>query len=208
MTQNCVASVTSTINSWDRMARCREMATLPAGYIPQHKVSLVSSNWVSFCVCSVVGWLIVYRLGTNQPILQPIKSVHLLTRVRCLPKSQEHCSSIRAQLNSLNRRPPRYCIVCPLLQTNNQDRDLEKFPLGRGTLDCWQGKCIHYPCQLWGWAAHAFILLGIYNFECTADVHNILHLKLNFYLALICCNHIQFVQLCLPQTFQVLCAGV
>ena len=42
----------STINSWDRVARCREMATLPAGYIPQHKVSSVSSSGsLGFIVC-------------------------------------------------------------------------------------------------------------------------------------------------------------
>ena len=49
------------------VARCREMATLPAGYIPQHKVPLhwwaAVGHWISLCVCSVVGWLIVYQLG-------------------------------------------------------------------------------------------------------------------------------------------------
>ena len=51
----------SIINSWDRVARCREMATLPAGYILQHKVSSVSSNRslgssgsLDFIVCEVL----------------------------------------------------------------------------------------------------------------------------------------------------------
>ena len=45
-----------------RMARCWEMSTLPAGYILQCKVTLVSSSGFH-CVWSVVGWLIVYQDG-------------------------------------------------------------------------------------------------------------------------------------------------
>ena len=48
------------------MARCREMSTLPAGYIPQRKVTSASSSGsLGFIVCvwSVVGWLIVYQDG-------------------------------------------------------------------------------------------------------------------------------------------------
>ena len=47
------------------VARSQEMAILPVGYIPQRKVPSVSSSesLVSLCVCSVVGWLIMYQLG-------------------------------------------------------------------------------------------------------------------------------------------------
>jgi hypothetical protein len=45
-----------------RMARCWEMSTLPAGYILQCKVTLVSSSGFH-CVWNVVGWLIVYQDG-------------------------------------------------------------------------------------------------------------------------------------------------
>ena len=47
------------------MARCWEMSTLPAGYIPStkwHRQTAVG-HWVSLCVWSVVGWLIVYQDG-------------------------------------------------------------------------------------------------------------------------------------------------
>ena len=105
------------------MARCREMATLPAWYIPQCKLpSASSSGSLGFivCVCSVVGWLIVYQLG--------------ILSLSCSQYSQTICwrgwddnaclgvrntSSIGAWPNSLDRRPPWYCIVSPLLQTNN-----------------------------------------------------------------------------------------
>ena len=37
------------------MARCREMSTLPAGYIPQRKVTSVSSSGsLGFIVCEVL----------------------------------------------------------------------------------------------------------------------------------------------------------
>ena len=51
------------------MARCWEMSTLHAGYIPQHKVTSASSSGslgfiMNFhCVWSVAGWLIVYQDG-------------------------------------------------------------------------------------------------------------------------------------------------
>ncbi len=76
-------------------------------------------HWVSLCVCSVVGWLIVYQLG--------------ILSLSCSQYSQTICwrgwddnaclgvrntSSIGAWPNSLDRRPLWYCIVSPLLQTN------------------------------------------------------------------------------------------
>ena len=44
------------------------MATLPAGYIISsrsakcHRRAAVG-HWISLCVCSVVGWLMVYQIG-------------------------------------------------------------------------------------------------------------------------------------------------
>ena len=55
-------------------------------------------HWVSLCVCSVVGWLIVYQLG--------ILSLS--------------CSQYSWRGWDDNRRPPWYCIVSPLLQTNKE----------------------------------------------------------------------------------------
>ena len=44
------------------MARCREMSILPAGYIRSAKWHWWAAvgHWVSLCLWSVVGWLIVY----------------------------------------------------------------------------------------------------------------------------------------------------
>jgi hypothetical protein len=76
-------------------------------------------HWVSLCVCSVLGWLIVCQLG--------------ILSLSCSQYSQTICwrgwddnaclgvrntSSIGALPNSLDRRPLWYCIVSPLLQTN------------------------------------------------------------------------------------------
>jgi hypothetical protein len=78
-------------------------------------------HWVSLCVCSVVGWLIVYQLG----ILSLSCSQYIQTICwrrwddnACL--GVRNTSSIGAWPNSLDRRPPWYCIVSPLLQTNKQ----------------------------------------------------------------------------------------
>ena len=45
------------------VARCQEMSTLPAGYIPKHKGTWASSSGLLgfHCVWSVVGWLIVHQ---------------------------------------------------------------------------------------------------------------------------------------------------
>ena len=103
------------------VARCREMATLPAGYIPQSKVPSASSSGslqVSLCVWSVVGWLIVYQLG--------------ILSLSCSQYSQTICwcgwddnacvgvrnNSIGAWPNFLVWSSPWYCRVSPLLQTN------------------------------------------------------------------------------------------
>ena len=53
------------------VARCQEMSTLPAGYIPKHKGTWASSSGLLgfHCVWSVVGWLIVHQDGNY---LQPI----------------------------------------------------------------------------------------------------------------------------------------
>ena len=73
-------------------------------------------HWVSLCVCSVVVWSIVYQLG--------------ILSLSCSQYSQTICwrgwdgntclgvrntSSIGAWPNSLDWRPPLYCIVSPLL---------------------------------------------------------------------------------------------
>ena len=60
-------NISGIIPDWGNMglARYREMATLPAGYIPHakcHRWAAVG-YWVSLCVWNVVGWLIVYQLG-------------------------------------------------------------------------------------------------------------------------------------------------
>jgi hypothetical protein len=92
------------------MARCREMATLPAGYIPQRKLpSDSSSGSLGFIVCQqdCVAWLIVHQLG--------------ILSLSCSQYSQSICwcgwddstclgvrntSSIGAWPNFLNRRLP------------------------------------------------------------------------------------------------------
>ena len=106
------------------MARCREMATLPAGYIPQRKVSSASSSGsLDFivCVCSVVGWLIVYQLGILS--LSCSQYSHTICWSgwddnTCL--GVKNTSSIGAWPNSLDRRPPWYWIVSSLLQTKQK----------------------------------------------------------------------------------------
>jgi hypothetical protein len=84
----------------------------------QSKSDYMDRAWVSLCVCSVVGWLIVYQLG--------------ILSLSCSQYSQTICwhgwddnpclgvrntSSIGAWPNSLDRIPPQYCIVSLLLQT-------------------------------------------------------------------------------------------
>ena len=76
-------------------------------------------HWVSLFVCSVVGWLIVYQLG----ILSLSCSQYSLTI--CWPRWDDNAylwvrntNSIRDWPNSHDRRPPWYCTVSPLLQTN------------------------------------------------------------------------------------------
>ena len=58
-----------------RMAKCQEVSTLLAGYIPHHKVTSASnSGSLDFIVCvwNVVGWLIVYQ---DDDYLYPGQSV-------------------------------------------------------------------------------------------------------------------------------------
>jgi hypothetical protein len=69
-------------------------------------------HWVSLCVCSALGWLIVYQLG----ILS--LSCSQYSQTICWRGSDDNTcpgvrntSSIGAWPNSLDRRPPWYCIV-------------------------------------------------------------------------------------------------
>ena len=80
------------------MARCWEMSTLPSGYIPQRKVTLVSSSGslgfiMNFhCEWSVVGWLIVYQ---DSNYLYPGQYSQTICRsqyVMILPSGREYYS--------------------------------------------------------------------------------------------------------------------
>ena len=76
-------------------------------------------HWVSLCVRSDVGWLILYQLGI-------LCSMYYYISLSCSQYSQTICwrgwddnaclvrntCSIRAWPNSLDWRPPWYCIVC------------------------------------------------------------------------------------------------
>ena len=90
---------------------------------PAAQSDISEQQWVTgfHCVWSVVGWLIVYQLS--------------ILSLSCSQYSQTICwrgwddnaclgvrntCSIGAWPNSLDRRPPWYCIVSPLLQTNKQ----------------------------------------------------------------------------------------
>lgn len=90
------------------MARCREMSTLHAGYIPQRKVTSASSSGslgliMNFhCVWSVAGWLIVYQDGNylypgqySQTIflskikmIPPLEQEHQCGKTQCIPGMQ------------------------------------------------------------------------------------------------------------------------
>jgi hypothetical protein len=65
------------------VARCQEMATLPAGYIPQCKAPSASSRGLLgfMCVCSVVGWLIVYQLVILSLSCKSIQSVDVVEMI-------------------------------------------------------------------------------------------------------------------------------
>ena len=77
---------------------------------------------VSLCVCSVVGWLIVYQLGRHTisvaVIVRPSVDAGEMKNA-CL--GVRNTSSIGAWPNSLDQRPPWYFIVSPLLQTNRKN---------------------------------------------------------------------------------------
>jgi hypothetical protein len=66
------------------VARCQEMATLPAGYIPQRKVpSASSSGSLDFIMCVKCGRMVdSVPIRHTISILLPIQSDHLLMRVR------------------------------------------------------------------------------------------------------------------------------
>ena len=76
-------------------------------------------HWVSLCMWSVVGWLIVYQLGIlSLSCSQYSQTIcwHGWDDNTCL--GVRNTSSKGAWPNSLDRRPPWYCIVSLLLQTN------------------------------------------------------------------------------------------
>ena len=71
------------------------------------------------CVCSVVGWLIVYLLAYYVSLSSSQYSQTICWRGwddNAFLGARNTCS-IGAWPNSLDRRPPWYCIVSPLLQT-------------------------------------------------------------------------------------------
>ena len=80
------------------MARCREMSTLHAGYILQHKVTSASSSGslgfiMNFhCVWSVAGWLIVYQDGDYLYLGQYSQTICRSQYVMIPPSGREHYS--------------------------------------------------------------------------------------------------------------------
>ena len=80
------------------VTRCREMVTLPAGYIPQCKMTLrywqsVEGHWVSLCVWSDVGWLIVYQIGDYLYLGRHSQTISGHRRWMILPWGREYSST-------------------------------------------------------------------------------------------------------------------
>ena len=105
------------------VARCQEMATLPVGYIPQHKVPAASSSGsLGFIVCVMKCCTMVDSVPIRHiiAILQPIQSDHLM-----MMPAQELGTPV-AQVFGLNPQLGDY-IVSPMLQTKKQTTIIKIF---------------------------------------------------------------------------------
>ena len=112
------------------MGRCWD-TNFVSGLHPAAQSDIGEQQWVTgiHCVWSVAGWLIVYQFGILSLSCSQYSQTICLSRWddnACL--GVRNTCSIGAWPNSLDRRPPWYCTVSLLLQTNKQLWIILKWP--------------------------------------------------------------------------------